>query len=366
MQKKIIALAVAGLVSGAAFAQQSNVTIYGVVDHYYANGKNDDSVNTFNAGGLSGSRIGFKGVEALGNGLSAVYTLEYGLTSDVNAGLGAGGSAARQSFVGLTGGFGTAVIGRLQTPGYNFGVKYDAMGASIFSPVGQLSDNNTGAGIGLSISGRDALARQDNAVAYVSPNMSGFTVVGAYAFGTGGEATNVGGATDPQNIFALSVDYDMGPLSVGFTHHNVNDFGNASGTDQTENAIGVNYDFGIAKLSGSYQTSKTDTAAAVGNVADVRLWNIGARFKAGANGTVGVAYGRMTDKAPANDLRATSWAVDYQYALSKRTTAYAGYSRISNDSNTNYVLQNLGATFIANNAAGDNNRQFAVGLRHTF
>ena len=37
MQKKIIALAVAGLVSGAAFAQ-SNVTIYGAVDMGYLQG----------------------------------------------------------------------------------------------------------------------------------------------------------------------------------------------------------------------------------------------------------------------------------------------------------------------------------------
>ena len=36
MQKKIIALAIAGLVSGAAFAQ-SNVTVYGIADMSYVN-----------------------------------------------------------------------------------------------------------------------------------------------------------------------------------------------------------------------------------------------------------------------------------------------------------------------------------------
>ena len=36
MQKKIIALAVAGLVSGVAFAQ-TNVTVYGAIDVAYVN-----------------------------------------------------------------------------------------------------------------------------------------------------------------------------------------------------------------------------------------------------------------------------------------------------------------------------------------
>jgi len=366
MQKKIIALAVAGLMSGAAFAQ-SNVTIYGVADMGYVHSSSGNSAskssNEIDSGNLSGSRLGFKGTEDLGNGLKAVWTFEFGtLTLD---GAGAGTNAignTRQTFVGLSGNFGTVVAGRLQTPGYNFAAKYDTMGASIFSPVNQLSDNPTvGGGIGLSISARDALGRQDNAVAYVSPNLSGFTIVGAYAAGEQAR-DNVAG-TDPMDVWALSVDYDMGPLSVGFTHHNVNDFGGVSGTDQTENAFGVNYDFGIAKLSASYQTSKTDAGGT--NVANVKLYNIGARFKAGSNGTVGVSYARLTDKnmgAGTADGRAAAWGVDYQYAFSKRTTGYAGYTRMTNNNNLAYDLLNSNA----NPAAGDRVSQFGFGLRHTF
>jgi predicted porin len=365
MQKKIIALAVAGLVSGAAFAQQSNVTIYGIVDTYYAHGNGDsnaaDSTNVLNAGGLSGSRLGFKGTENLGNGLTAVWTYELGTldqTSGDNTNFGINNT--RQSFIGLTGGFGTFVAGRLQTMGYNFGVKYDAHGASIFSPLGQLSDNNTGAGIGLSVSGRDALARQNNTMAYVSPNMSGFTVAAAYSFGTGGENAddNVAG-TDPQNIWAMSVDYDMGPLSVGFVHHNVNDFQGAADLDQTETGIGLNYNFGVAKFFGSYQVSKTEAGST--DLADVKLWNLGVRVPVGANGSVGFAYAQLKDD-DANG-KAKSWGLDYQYSLSKRTTAYAGYSQVSNsNNNTSYQLLNV------NSAAGADGKesQIAVGLRHTF
>ena len=80
MQKKLIAMAVAGLASGAALAQ-SNVTVYGIVDMAYIRGAADGaSSRTFiNSGGLSGSRLGFKGVEDLGNGLKAVFNLEWGM-----------------------------------------------------------------------------------------------------------------------------------------------------------------------------------------------------------------------------------------------------------------------------------------------
>ena len=152
MQKKIIALAVAGLASTTAFAQ-SNVTVYGVVDagYVYTSGNlaNGDKAkaNAIESGILAGSRIGFKGEEALGNGLKAVFTLEYGLGIDGNNGLGGttgaavGGTngsvlsaaAARQQFVGLGGGFGTVTFGRQYAPGYAATVRNDAIIGSVVS-----------------------------------------------------------------------------------------------------------------------------------------------------------------------------------------------------------------------------------------
>jgi predicted porin len=92
MQKKLIALAVAGMASGFA-AAQTNVTIYGVLDagYLYSSGNPGPGIkgtNTFSgvANGLTaGNRLGFKGEEALGNGLKAVFTLEYGLEIDNNS-----------------------------------------------------------------------------------------------------------------------------------------------------------------------------------------------------------------------------------------------------------------------------------------
>ena len=88
MQKKIIALAVAGLVSGAAFAQ-SNVTVYGIADMSYvnysdANATGYSSTGQVQSGQWKTSRFGLKGSEDLGNGLSAIFQTEFGMLMDVN------------------------------------------------------------------------------------------------------------------------------------------------------------------------------------------------------------------------------------------------------------------------------------------
>jgi len=92
MQKKIIALAIAGLASTAAFAQ-TNVTVYGVVDLGQAWVKssgetvkaNDDDQSTVGRLDSNASYIGFRGVEDLGNGLKALFQYETNFTAD-NAG----------------------------------------------------------------------------------------------------------------------------------------------------------------------------------------------------------------------------------------------------------------------------------------
>src|SRR3990167_6133984 len=109
MQKKLIALAVAAVTSGAAFAQ-SNVTIYGNVDmgvmfRQGSNGAVASGQSQYDLqSAASQSHIGFKGVEDLGNGLKALFDLQYRISPDTNTGL----ASAGHQYVGVTGGFGTA------------------------------------------------------------------------------------------------------------------------------------------------------------------------------------------------------------------------------------------------------------------
>ncbi|MFC6522308.1 porin [Undibacterium arcticum] len=79
MKKTLIALAVLGSIAGVAQAQ-SNVTIYGVVDLGLAHENNGStSLTRMDDGGLNGSRLGFKGSEDLGGGLSAIFQFETAL-----------------------------------------------------------------------------------------------------------------------------------------------------------------------------------------------------------------------------------------------------------------------------------------------
>ena len=118
MKKSLIALA-ALAATGAAFAQ-SSVTLFGVVDLAYENVKtNAGRVSGLSPSSNSSSRIGFRGVEDLGGGLSAVFRLEQGINLDDGT-LGQGGRAfGREPSVGLAStAWGTVTAGRLPTPYY--------------------------------------------------------------------------------------------------------------------------------------------------------------------------------------------------------------------------------------------------------
>src|SRR5664279_2289965 len=115
MQKKIIALAVAGLVSGTAFAQ-STVTIDGIMDmgYQYSWGVASNS-NTKNMGeiksGWDGSRVGFHGSEDLGNGLKVGFDATMGFDIDTGRSYGGGSLMSEGSSVNVSGNFGKVTAG---------------------------------------------------------------------------------------------------------------------------------------------------------------------------------------------------------------------------------------------------------------
>ena len=82
MKRTLLALAALATAAGAS-AQSSNVTLFGVADVSVAHiSTTDKSVSGLANGGNSISRLGFRGVEDLGNGLKAGFWLEGGLNVD--------------------------------------------------------------------------------------------------------------------------------------------------------------------------------------------------------------------------------------------------------------------------------------------
>ena len=101
----LTALTLTGLVATGA-AQAQSVNLYGVLDAGIESVSNVEPAggritrmpsNT----GILPSRVGMRGKEDLGAGLSAIYTLEMGFAPDTGASGQGGRLFGRQSFVGL-------------------------------------------------------------------------------------------------------------------------------------------------------------------------------------------------------------------------------------------------------------------------
>lgn len=356
MQKKLIALAVAGLASAGAFAQ-SNVTVYGVADMYVGSFKTDglERSTQVNSGGLAGSRIGFKGVEDLGNGLKALFTMEYALALDnaeSQAGNGSGIGQARQGFVGLTGGFGTAVAGRLQTTAFDWQAKTDVLHGTAIDPL-----NAVQAGGFLIGSGTGALAnRANNAVAYISPSFSGVTV----ALNRGYLAEENGVKDLENNTIAnlVGVSYEAGPLYVGAVYANLDaKAAGVTAADRTDWSLGAGYDFKVVKVTAGFQKSKDKQINDDSNTA----WSLGAAVPVSAAGTIHASFAKSTLKNNAagntDEVGIKSWTLAYTHGLSKRTTAYAGYHQVNRDDN---VAVPAGAD------VGAKTQAFVAGVNHKF
>jgi predicted porin len=389
MQKKLIALAIAGLASGAAFAQ-TNVTLYGIADAGYVyssggsnrlfNANSDDrTFSGIQSGVLSGSRLGFRGSEALGNGLKAIFTLEYGLAIDDNQGIGTGQSSnARQQFVGLQSDkLGTVALGRQYAPGYQATVNNDPMGGSVLGSVAILTTAT-----GNTINPGTA-ARWNNGMTYTSPNWSGFTAKAIYSFGESQPLDGVPSyssnlSASDNGRWGVGGNYANGPINVDLVYQSRQSVtpdlaasispplgtSNRWGNDINEYYVGGSYDFKVVKVMGSWQQQNDKNT--VNN--DNTVWTLGASVPVMAASNILFSYGQLiNDDAGALGLidgNTNTATLGWTTAMSKRTTLYAGYVWIDNDKRSRAVRMPGVPADIG--ALNETNNTFAAGIRHTF
>jgi len=394
MQKKLIALAVAGLASTAAFAQ-TNVTIYGLVDYGYAyrwDGKNagsqipgantatPNSSSQLNGGQSLGNRIGFKGTEDLGNGLKAVFLLEQGFMLDTGNQQTSGSQFTRQAYMGLSGNFGTVVGGRLYTPHYTFVSGLDPFGAGTVGRYNNVYSSARTAAPGTGVSNLTDPVRVDNAIAYISPTFLG-GLTGTLAFsnnaatndGSQSVVTNAQGAStsnaNNSTVYAGLLQYNSGAITAGVNYHYI-----AGGTNEiyqsVQNAtVGGSYDFKVAKVMALYSWNDVDyKIAGTGNLT-LNNYMLGVTAPFGK--FAGKASYIYSDGNRSSGGDAQQFAIGLDYNLSKRTALYSAYSFINNDD------QRLAATGDASNsgafAAGNGvalpgvfQQGVQVGVRHSF
>jgi predicted porin len=317
MKKSLLALAVLGAFAGAASAQ-SNVTIYGVFDIGLTHSKSDAANSSrlgLDSGNQSGSRLGFKGTEDLGGGLSAVFQLENGFAGDTGA-LGQGGRIfGRQAYVGLNGGFGSIKLGRQYIPAFLAIDSIDPFG------TGNAGDA-TGSHFGTCLVGLGANifcavdVRMSNTIDY-SISMGGVSAELAYGLG------EAAGSTSANRQWGFSLGYANGPIVATLAHQDIN---NATGNSaQKATILGGSYNFGPATAHIGFDVQKNEPAGVT--TLDKKSWMLGVSAPIGA-GSVQATYIRSDDKTAAN-VDANLAAIGYRYALSKRTNLYASYGRVN-------------------------------------
>lgn len=365
MQKRLIALAVASLVSAPVFAQ-SQVQVYGVIDQSILTGNNGaGSVTQLVSGGYTTERFGFQGSEDLGNGMKANFRLESGMNSDT--GYHDQGNSGwlwqRESRVGLSGNWGQVNFGRQYTPLFSVEAQQD-----IFRVVGigtYYSLTNVG------------MTRASNAIRYDSNSMNGLSFGAMYSFGDAGATTASGATSQQESTLApkdlgrhvgLNVQYANGPLALGLGYGNQKAAALAAGLTSPiatkATMIEGLYDFKVVKINAGWQTVNNDANP---KTVDQRTWDIGATFPVMGKDEVKINYTALKDKLTSN-VDSKLIALGYVHPMSKRTVIYGTWAKMTNDGGVGRALFNAPAVTNATGGAnlGYDPSGLQFGLQHAF
>jgi len=384
MKKSLLALAAMGAFAGTAQAQ-SSVTVYGLIDMGFTSintesttragaVSNATATNSGNNGRMSGSRLGFRGVEDLGGGNSAGFTLEMGPDfTEASNGINNG---TRLGFLSLS---------NKQAGGLHIGHQVSAtkLVNDIFTAFGNASfvtGNVTGAGL---------------STATVAQTTGAYTVTNNAA--TQGTIGNANGGERISNLIRYTTPVLIPGLSANaaFYKNATSNSGTAAGIIGDANGEGT--DFGVRYTAGAFDAmaAYTNYATTNGTGFDFSVKNtimsLGASYDAkmvkgfvaynkrdydvtatstlikftdvtvGLNAPVGntnllVAYSSGTDDSSVQKTDKSGFQVGAVYNFSKRTNVYAVYGSGKADSvtlgtSTNRKVDETGT---------------AIGVRHTF
>ena len=412
MKKSLIALAALAAV-GAASAQ-SSVTLYGRVDVGYGaqtsemrdtgTGKNSVRSRGIMDGANTSNAFGLRGTEDLGGGLKANFVTEFAVSPTSGVVFSRNASAAqqvaypaaftnqlglvgatpaanaisaastnRQSYVGLS----SSTMGTLNV-GYQYTNLYELSTLSGYN-IG--SEGLPGAFSGHTFGQTFAGGTRGNGVTYISPVFAGGFTVRAQ-FGAGGanpeifQSTTAAGVstnTDSRRA-SLMGQYANGPLSaaISLTNHRVNSAAAGGSRTGRLTQLGASYDFGVAKLAGTYNNGRdggisaggaagTGFGVAFGTNTAYRSYQVGVSAPFGAIVpfvTVGRAYAQ-TDGVAGRGIDIRQAQVGVRYSLSKRTTAYAFYGTSVDNAAQNAAIASTAASVYRD-------KKTIVGVAHSF
>jgi predicted porin len=375
--KKLFLLSAIALACGAAQAQ-SSVTLFGVVDvnlqRFNAGGVGTSTM--VGNGGLSTSRVGFRGIEDLGGGLKAGFWLEGSINPDIGVGRptntnnqpsGAGPALAggegfkfdRVSTVSLANHLGEVRLGHDFIPTHWSSIYFDPFNANGVARAGNLTFAGvTTAPLPTAITG-------SNSISYWLPANIG----GVYGMAMVGVGENASGTPTSQDgkFAGARLGYAAGPFDVAAAMTRTHNNPTATIGNYTHANIGGTWNAGLVKIFALYNVVKVELAAG-----DVRknTAEVGAHIPVGV-GVIRMSYAALDDRSD-NALRnangsardgnnARQWGLGYVHNLSKRTALYGTYARLTNSGQASYTVSGNRAPLPGQTSSG-----LEMGVRHLF
>lgn len=360
MQKKMMTAVIGGLLVAPAFAADTSVTLYGLIDAGYSyrsdNYKAGVSARSgFDAGQGSGSRLGVRGTEELAPGIKGFFVLEGGINADTGSSAQSGLTWGRQTLVGLDAQGYKFAIGRQNTPIYN---RYSALDPFGLGTVGEVNNIFT-----------HILPRADNSVTISTPVWGNlFSVDAFYSLNKSGSEAQ--GNTGDTRYFSIVPTFNINKtitVQAGYTQDKVKD---ASNSKQYYDLLtGINLD--SVKLSVALARAEDGTSKVNGSNKKWDRFHLGAKVPFG-NTSLLASYNYSKDKNNLNE-KVSQLALGGSYAFSKRTDAYLTYALQTTSDGAEAAAAKVTDTskYAYTISDGSNNglgyrRGLNIGLRHRF
>lgn len=352
MKKSMMIVALLGASSAAT--ANSSLTVFGIADTALTriSGSDAGSRTGLSSGGNAASRLGLRGTEDLGAGLSAGFWLESAVGLDTGGASGL--TFQRRSTVSLTGPWGELRLGRDYAPIW--------WNIALLDPYGA---RGVGTSQAFNNFGYNAIWNS-NSIGYFLPgSLGGLYGQVQIAFGEKtasspnkrqGDAWGgrLGYASGPLNIAVAYTEYkqvigasDVAPVTIGRHLRMAN--------------IGASWDFGWIKPMAYYGVERVPGAPAGANRLDSLL--LGATAPLG-NGELRATVARYDLKQSGNDF--TKLAIGYGYSLSRRTQLYATVARLSNQGASTRSLSADGMAALGGIRGAGHSTGVDFGIRHSF
>jgi predicted porin len=352
MIKKILPAMIGVALAGGMAVVQADVTVMGHIDTSITSddidgGQGDDDTN-FTCTTCS---VGFKGSEDLGNGLKAVFKLDFQYdTTEAND----PGLKDRDQWMGLAGNFGRVVVGTISTPYKSYGAKIDPL----YRTALQGRDHGLQS-IYHSKAGEELQGRADNTARYDSPSWNGLKLAAFYTLDSDDDV-------EDDNPYGAGVSYENGGI-LAFGSWQTNNGGNSNPAgEQTAWKVGGKWTLNNFAVMGQYENGNEDTTDT-----DFYHWTVAASYTMG-NNLLYAGYGAANaDGDVEDDKDATSYTIAAVHNMSKRTSVYLGYTTSDCDASGSNLGQlgsyaSVCSAVEQSSTEGGDNTRIALGMKHKF